>query len=94
MNKISLRCYGELNEYLPSKWRQRSFEITIKLQKTVAEVLGICSVPVAEIDLILANGHPVDFDYQIKFNDKISIYPVFRSIDIAPLNLINRGNLH
>jgi len=94
MNKISLRFYGKLNAYLPMIWRQRSFEFTINLQSTVVEMLESCVVPLGEVDLILANGEPVDFDYQIKLNDKISIYPIFCSIDISPFNLINRGMLH
>jgi uncharacterized protein len=94
MKKISLRFYGELNDYLPVEWRQRSFDFTIKSQITVSEMLESCAVPYSEIDLILANGMPVDFEYQLQANDKISVYPVFRSIDIVPLNLINRGCMH
>ncbi len=94
MYTINIRCYGELNEYLPAIWQHGSFGMTISCQTTVADVLNICLLPIAEIDLILVNGDAVDFDYQIKSNDKLSIYPFFRSIDIAPLNLINRGSVH
>jgi len=93
MNKVSLRFYGELNDYLPIEWQQRSFKFTIQSQVTVSDMLESCAVPYSEIDLILANGTPVDFDYQLHSNDQISIYPIFRSIDIIPLNLINRGNM-
>ena len=94
MRKVSLRFYGELNDHLPIEWRQRTFRITIKSQSTVGEILESCAVPCSEVDLILANGKPVDFDYQFQSIDQISIYPIFRSIDIAPLNLINRGHRH
>lgn len=94
MYKVSLRFYGELNDYLPIEWRQRSYTTTLRQQSTVSEMLESCAVPYSEIDLILANGKPVDFDYQLQSNDQISIYPIFRSIDIAPLNLINRGYIH
>jgi len=94
MKKASLRFYGELNDYLPIEWQQRAVKFTIKSQNTVSEMLESCTVPYSEIDLILANGKPVGFDYQLQSNDQISIYPIFRSIDIAPLNLINRGYVH
>ncbi len=94
MKKVSLRFYGELNDHLPIKWQQRNFKFTIKSQSTVDEMLESCAVPHSEIDLILANGKPVEFDYQLQSNDQISIYPIFSSIDIAPLNLINRGHMH
>ncbi len=94
MRKVSLRFYGELNDHLPIEWQQRTFKFTIKSQSTVGEILESCVVPCSEIDLILANGKPVGFDYQFQSIDQISIYPIFRSIDIAPLNLIDRGQRH
>ncbi len=94
MGKVSLRFYDELNNHLPIKWRQRTFKFTIKSQSTVDEMLESCAVPCSEIDLILANGKPVEFGYRLQSNDRISIYPIFRSIDIAPVNLINRGHRH
>jgi uncharacterized protein len=94
MYTINIRCYGELNEYLPASWQQGSFKLTVSYRITIIDILKLCRVPIDEIDLILANGDAVDFDYQIKSYDKLSIYPIFRSIDITPHNLINRGSLH
>lgn len=42
-------------------------------------------VPHTEIDLIIANGNSVGFDYNICEGDFISVYPVFESIDISPV---------
>ena len=94
MYKMSLRFYGELNDYLPIEWRQRSFEFTIMPKSTLCKLLESCAVPYSKIDLILANGKPVGFDYKLQANDQISIYPIFRLIDIAPLNIINREYIH
>ncbi|HIF49926.1 MAG TPA: hypothetical protein EYQ42_00065 [Thiotrichaceae bacterium] len=94
MYTINIRCYGELNEYLPASWQQGSFRMTVSYRITIIDILKMCQVPIDEIDLILVNGDAVDFNYQIESNDKLSIYPIFRSIDITPLNLINRGNVH
>jgi uncharacterized protein with PIN domain len=46
------------------------------------EALG---VPHTEVDLILVNGDTVDFSYSVRDGDRISVYPVFESIDISPL---------
>ena len=47
------------------------------------ELLG---VPHTEIDLILVNGEPVDFAHRVRHGDRISVYPVFESFDIARLS--------
>jgi len=91
---MSLRFYGALNDYLTIEWLRQSCEFTIRPKITVSEILESCAVPYSEIDLILANGKPVGFDYKLQANDQISIYPFFCSIDISPLNLINRGYIH
>ncbi len=43
-------------------------------------------MPHAEIDLILVNGDPAGFSYILRQNGRISIYPVFVSFDLQPLN--------
>lgn len=62
-------------------------------QTTFNSLVDSIGVPSSEIDLILVNGEPVGFDYLLQENDYISVYPLFRSVDISPLHLINRGSL-
>ena len=50
----------------------------------IIESLG---VPHTEIDLILANGQPGGFSYLLQDGDNISVYPIFRSIDISTFKL-------
>ena len=50
--------------------------------KDVIESLG---VPHTEVDLILVNGASVGFDYLVRDGDRVSVYPVFESLDITPL---------
>jgi uncharacterized protein with PIN domain len=42
-------------------------------------------VPHTEVEIILANGHSVDFSYIVQDGDRISVYPVFESLDVRPL---------
>jgi len=92
--KIKFRCYGELNNFLPSSKRKRLFILEIRKQNSIETVIDSIGVPLSKIDLILANGEPVGFGYLLQANDRISLYPAFRSIDISPFNLINQGSLH
>ena len=42
-------------------------------------------MPHTEIDLILVDGESVGFNYQLRGGERVSVYPVFESLDITPL---------
>jgi uncharacterized protein with PIN domain len=42
-------------------------------------------VPHTEVEVILVNGRSVDFSYIVQDGDRISVYPMFESVDITPL---------
>ena len=90
---LHIRFYGELNDYLPLLNQGRSFFSEYKNQTSVNHLINSFCVPSSAIDLILVNGEAVGFDYLLQTNDRVSVYPLFRSIDISPLHLINRGSL-
>ncbi len=46
------------------------------------EAIGI---PHTEVDLIVANGHSVDFSYRVTDGDRVSVFPMFESFDITPI---------
>jgi len=93
MANLTIRFYGELNDYLPLAKRGRSFVVEHKNQISVNRLIDSICVPSSTIDLILVNGEAVGFDYLLQTNDHVSVYPLFRSIDISPLHLINRDSL-
>jgi hypothetical protein len=93
MASLTIRFYGELNDYLPLAKRGRSFVAEYKHQISLDRLINSICVPSSAIDLILVNGEAVGFDYLLQTNDHISVYPLFRSIDISPLHLINRSAL-
>jgi len=90
---LHIRFYGELNDYLPLAKQGRSFVAECKNQTSVIHLINSFCVPSSTIDLILVNGEAVGFDYLLQINDRVSVYPLFRSIDISHLQLINRGSL-
>jgi uncharacterized protein with PIN domain len=84
MTTATLRCYAELNDYLPKEQRQQ--DITVEFVpptplRHIAEGLGI---PHTEIELALRNGRSVDLDSPLADGDRIALYPVFEAFDIQP----------
>ncbi len=79
------RFYAELNDFLPPDRRQRTFTHQFELSASVKDMIEALGVPHTEVDLILVNGQSVDFSYLVQAGDRISVYPMFESIDISPL---------
>ena len=79
------RFYAELNDFLSPDRRFVEFEYDFVDIATVKDRIESFGVPHVEVDLILVNGQSVDFSYRVQDGDRISIYPVFESFDIAGL---------
>jgi uncharacterized protein with PIN domain len=82
---ILIRFYEELNDFLPEARRKRDFRHSFFGTPTIKDIIESLGVPHTEVDLILANGLSVAFDYKPLEGDMISVYPVFESIDISPV---------
>lgn len=79
------RFYEELNDFLPVHKRKRTFSYPFDGRPAVKDAIEAEGVPHAEVDLILVDGRSVDFGYRIQDGDRVSVYPVFESLDISPL---------
>lgn len=88
LHKIHLRFYEELNDFLHGEKRKVSFEHKYIDRTSVKDVVESLGVPHTEVDLILANGKSVGFDYLINVDDDISVYPVFESLDITDVQCL------
>jgi uncharacterized protein len=80
------RFYAELNDFVSPHSRQRDFPYRFLVSPSVKDVIEALGVPHTEVDLILANGEPVDFGYRLAAGDRISVYPVFEALDISATN--------
>jgi uncharacterized protein with PIN domain len=85
MLRISIRFYAELGDFLPPDRRGVTIEYALNEHASVKHVIEALGVPHTEVDLVLVNGESVDFSYLVQDGDRISVYPVFESLDIAPL---------
>jgi len=77
------RFYEELNDFLPPCRRKVLLPYSFTGKQQVKDAIESFGIPHVEVDLILVNGKSVDFSYIIKDGDRISVYPVFESIDIS-----------
>ncbi|MGH8120614.1 MAG: Mut7-C RNAse domain-containing protein [Gammaproteobacteria bacterium] len=85
MAEVRFRFYEELGDFLPSSRRKGEFCYRLGKGETVKHAIEACGVPHTEVELILANGASVGFDYQPCDADRISVYPQFEAFDITPL---------
>jgi len=85
-HQISIRFYEELNDFLPRNKRKKDFKVQLKKTRSIKDLIESIGIPHTEIDLIVINGESIDFNYQVQPDDRISVYPVFESVDISPLN--------
>lgn len=84
-NEAQFRFYEELNDFLPSQKKKKSFIYQFRGKPSVKNAVEAIGIPHTEVDLIIANGESVGFDYHLRSGDHISVYPVFEGIDISPI---------
>ena len=80
--RVTVRFYEELNDFLRRDRRKRDIEFSFDGRRSVKDLIESFGVPHVEVDLVLVNGESVGFDYIVADGDRISVYPVFESLDI------------
>jgi uncharacterized protein len=93
MSNAKFRFYEELNDFLPEKRKKTIFDFEFEGNPSVKDVIESFGVPHTEIDLIVANGLSVGFDYNLRNDDFISVYPVFENLDISVLTHLRENPL-
>jgi uncharacterized protein with PIN domain len=88
VKRALLRFYAELNDFLPPEKRYRESEVLFHVGPAVRDVIESAGVPHTEVDLVLVNGESAPLSTILDDGDRISVYPVFESFDIAPLSLV------
>jgi uncharacterized protein with PIN domain len=90
MNEMPIayfRFFANLNDFLPPGQRAASIPVPLPGIAAVKHPIESLGVPHPEIELILANGQPVDFRYQVQADDQIEVFPpdAAPAIEGAPL---------
>src|SRR5438132_6069424 len=73
---VRLDLNGDLDFFLGSKTGRRRLERSLSEKTSVKDVIESCGVPHPEVDVILVNGMPVDFNYAIAGDADIEVHPV------------------
>ena len=93
MSQATIRFYEELNDFLPVERRKRDFTVSLGRPSMVKNVIQSLGVPLDNIDLILVNGESVGSSYILYGGERISVYPVFESLDIRSASRLRPGPL-
>ncbi|MGA2111421.1 MAG: Mut7-C RNAse domain-containing protein [Anaerolineales bacterium] len=93
MPSASFRFYQELNDFLDPSRHKCEFRHEWKGRASVKDLIESIGVPHTEVDLILANGESVPFSYLAQEGDRISVYPVFESMDIGAVSRLRPSPL-
>jgi uncharacterized protein with PIN domain len=85
LHTASFRFYAELNDFLPPARRQVAFEHRFYGHPAVKDTIESIGVPHTEVDLILINQATATFYTPLNDGDRVSVYPVFESLDVSPV---------
>ncbi len=80
---VSVRVYEELNDFIKPERRKRTFTCDIPSGATVSQLLTDLGIPADSVDLVLAGDASVGLSHRIRDGERISIYPMFETLDIA-----------
>jgi uncharacterized protein with PIN domain len=73
---VRLNLHGDLDFFLRPEVRGRTIERSLGEKTSVKDVIESCGVPHPEVDLIIIDGEPVDFDHPIAGDANVEVYPV------------------
>ncbi len=93
MSVARFRFYAELNDFLPDESRGKELTPYFSVSGSVKDFIGSFGVPHTAVDLVLANGMPVDFSYPVCDGDRVGVYPVFESLDISSVTRVRPAPL-
>lgn len=83
MYRVTIRFYEELNDFLPAASRKKEMNFEFRGRRSVKDLIESFGVPHVEVDLILVNGESVGFSHIVADGDRISVYPVFETLDVG-----------
>lgn len=91
--QIEIRFYAELNDFLPSDRRQRTFVHSFNGNPSVKDTIESIGVPHTEVDVILVDGQSTGFGRRLQGGERIAVYPVFERYDVSPVTRLRPAPL-
>jgi uncharacterized protein len=87
------RFYEELNDFLPEEKKKKQFPYYFSGKPALKDAIEALGIPPTEVDLIMVNGESVPFTRSLMESDRVSVFPVFESLDISGLSLLREKPL-
>jgi len=88
VQQAHFRFYAELGDFLPPERRGIEFSCPFDGRQSVKHLIEALGAPHTEVDLVLINGRSASFSDLVEDGDRISVYPVFEGLDIAPVSRV------
>ena len=85
MKTAHFRFYEELNDFLPPGQQKQTVTYSFEGNPGIKDPIEALGIPHPEIELIIVDGQSVGFDYQLRNDDRVAVYPMFESLDVTPL---------
>jgi uncharacterized protein with PIN domain len=79
----TFRFYAELNDLLPRALRFVDFDHGFHGSPAIKDLIESLGVPHTEVELLLVNGERQGFEYHVQDGDRVSVYPMFESVDVG-----------
>ena len=79
------RFYEELSDFRPLHRRKSTCIYRFDGRPGIKDAIEAQGIPHTEVDLIVVNGTSVGFNHPLQNGDRVAVYPVFESLDIAPV---------
>ncbi len=89
MDTATFHFYDSLNFFLPRRQQEQPVVHAFDWKASIKDMIESLNVPHPEIELLVVNGESVDFDYIVKPDDDIHVYPDFDRVNhISRIRLI------
>src|SRR5689334_16244318 len=84
MDTATFRFDEALTFFLPRSRKNKPIEHPFDWRGSVKDMIESLGVPHPEIELILANGASVDFDYIVEPDNQIDVYANAEGVNVSP----------
>jgi len=75
IKEVIFSFHGDFNRFLYNDRQKKDFTCHVPGRATSKDTIEALGVPHTEVDAILVNGRTVDFHYQSRDKDRVSVYP-------------------
>ena len=75
MIDVTVTLHEDLHFFLATPSRRRNIAASFHVSRSVKDLIESLGVPHVEVDCILVNGASVGFDYLLKEDDAVSVFP-------------------